>query len=66
MANFPSTGVDRFCDKCRRNLLQYDEDGSMMISNMTVMVTRATFGEHGPLEILVTEVKCLKCYPEEG
>lgn len=64
MPAFPTTGVDRYCDRCFRNLIEIDEEGNMKIANSTVMTTRATFGEHGPLEILVTDVWCSTCYPD--
>lgn len=61
--HFPATGVDRFCDECRRPLLTIDDNGAIHVATMVTMLITHSFGEHGPEEVLVTQVWCRHCYP---
>lgn len=64
MPTFPTTGVERYCEKCFRKLFTPDENGQgMIVSANTVMITRTTVGEFGPIEVLVSEVYCTTCFP---
>jgi hypothetical protein len=63
MAQHIPTGLDRYCDMCKRPLIMIEDDG-IHTAPEVVMIVRHEFGEHGPLEILITQVWCTHCYPD--